>query len=964
MKKNRKCITLFLSLGMAVLLLGMTFFQPVFVYAAKTENSSDANSGDQTLSVDPSERSEGYSAILYNNTNGLPTSEANDIVETTDGFIWIGSYAGLIRYDGNTFERMYYKEGISSIKSLYVDSKERLWIGTNDNGVAVLERGKLRKWGKLEGMKSTHTKDITEDEDGNIYIATTGGIMMFDPDLNLHVLEDPRIIDADMWALIKGNDGVVYGTTNVGDLMMIKSGKLLRYISIEENPLGGVGYILSDPKKPGCIYMEAVDLRLYHVDLNNGFTILDTINIDPLSYLMDMEYIDGKIWICAGNGIGILDGENFTVLENIPMRNNVGHVMTDYLGNLWFTSTRQGVMKIVPNQFSDVFERFGLEQTVVNTTCMFEDKLFMGTDTGLLVVDENGTVPSVPIATAQTVSGVPIESEDLIQLLDGCRIRSIIRDSQDRLWISTWRTHGLLRYDHGVVTEFNKEEGLLTDDLRAVYEKEDGSILVVLTGGVNVIKGDEIIATYTKEDGITNEESLTVCEGLNGEIVLGSNGGGIYVFGLDGMKTIDVEKGLPSDIVLRLKPDKKRNVIWIVTSSAIAYMTPDYQVTTIKEFPYTNNFDIYENDKGDIWVLSSNGIYVVTADELIANGEIDPVYYGMANGLCCITTANSYSELTPGGDLFISGSTGVCKVNINEPFEDVTELKATVPFVEVDGQTIYPDAVGVFTIPAKTQKLTIPSFVFNYSLSNPQVSSRLKGFDRKSTTVSRSDMVPVDYTNLGGGSYEYVMQLKDSMGRGNKTVSVKINKEMKLYEHTWFIILAALLLIGILEEIIRYFVRRKLRQVEEKQRETERQNRILQDSEKKLKDQMDIISSIAGIYNSMYELDLENNSYRELSGGYVSTSDVIKSNETDLQQVIDHMIHATVDESSIDEELMEAIQISTISERMADTDLWTREVMNPAKQWRRGRIIVSKREPDGRIVRLLWLTEDIDKEKT
>ncbi len=153
-----------------------------------------------------------------------------------------------------------------------------------------------------------------------------------------------------------------------------------------------------------------------------------------------------------------------------------------------------------------------------------------------------------------------------------------------------------------------------------------------------------------------------------------------------------MEDGLPSDIVMRLKRDPKRDVIWIVTSSAIAYMTPDYQVTTVQRFPYTNNFDLFENSKGDMWVLSSNGIYVVPTEEMLANGEINPVYYSIANGIPCITTANSYSELTPEGDLYIAGSTGVCKVNIETPFEDVSDLKVAVPFVDTDGTRVYPDA--------------------------------------------------------------------------------------------------------------------------------------------------------------------------------------------------------------------------------------------------------------------------------
>ncbi len=145
-----------------------------------TKNASGVEN--RAVSVDPVGRSDGFSAVLYDNSNGLPTSEANAIAETSEGFIWIGSYAGLIRYDGANFERMDSTGGISSIKCLFVDSRDRLWIGTNDNGVAVMERGEFRMWGKLDGMSSAHTRAITEDRDGTIYVATTCGIAAIDPE--------------------------------------------------------------------------------------------------------------------------------------------------------------------------------------------------------------------------------------------------------------------------------------------------------------------------------------------------------------------------------------------------------------------------------------------------------------------------------------------------------------------------------------------------------------------------------------------------------------------------------------------------------------------------------------------------------------------------------------------------------------------------------------------------------------
>ena len=95
-KTGRKKLLCWITAAFAVL-----FFRGQTVTAKENTKILEK---DQTLNIDPSGKEEGYSAVLYNSTNGLPTSEANAIEETSEGFIWIGSYSGLIRYDGNTFE--------------------------------------------------------------------------------------------------------------------------------------------------------------------------------------------------------------------------------------------------------------------------------------------------------------------------------------------------------------------------------------------------------------------------------------------------------------------------------------------------------------------------------------------------------------------------------------------------------------------------------------------------------------------------------------------------------------------------------------------------------------------------------------------------------------------------------------------------------------------------------------------
>ena len=135
------------------------------------------------------------------------------------------------------------------------------------------------------------------------------------------------------------------------------------------------------------------------------YSVLPNININSICPISDNSFL-----VCSDNGIGTLDQNGgYAPFENIPMNNSVEDMITDYEGNLWFVSSRQGVMKIVHNEFSDISGIAGLESRVVNTTCLYGDDLYIGTDTGLQIVDSSGNK----------------KSNYLTKLLDGVRIRCI-----------------------------------------------------------------------------------------------------------------------------------------------------------------------------------------------------------------------------------------------------------------------------------------------------------------------------------------------------------------------------------------------------------------------------------------------------------------------------------------------------------------------------------------------------------
>lgn len=779
-------------------------------------------SGDENdeVSVDLTGKKEGYAAVIYDNTNGLPTSEANAIAETSEGFLWIGSYSGLIRYDGNTFERVDSTTGVTSVVSLYTDSKNRLWIGTNDNGLAVMDKGEYRFYGDVEGLKSYSIRSIVEDKDGYMIIATTHGLGIIDPDMVLHPVDETQLNDEYVCELRKASNGVIYGETLSGAVFTIENRKITGYYDGNKSGIGRIRTVYPDPYNDGYVYLGTESTKIYYGKLTDKLSSKNEIDVAPLTNINSIEMFNNTLWVCGDNGAGILQDGVFEKFANIPMDNSIEHMLADYEGNVWFTSSRQGVMKIVANHFEDINARYNLDKMVVNSTCEIGDYLFIGTDTGLTVISDNSVVKNIKINSIDTTLEDYAEEKNLISLLEGKRIRSIIKDNSENIWLSTYSELGLVKYDpsDGSVKIISENEGLPSNKIRTVYETTDGSYLAACSGGVVILENDKIKEIYDDVSGISNTEILTVCEGENGVIYAGSDGNGLYVIDNGKVTNYGRDDGLESEVVMRIKKDKTRDLYWIVTSNSLAYMR-DGEIQTIKKFPYSNNFDLYQNSSDEVWVLSSNGIYVVDTEMLIANGEINTVYYSKDNGLSSVATANSYSYLDEEGNLYIAGVSGVVKVNIEESFENLDEIKMAVPYLDVDGSFIYPKDDGSFVIPASAKKLTIYGYVYTYSLTNPIITYKLNGFDNDTVTIDRTAMEPVVYTNLDGGTYEFEMTIHTSLGKGDKALTVKIEKLKAPYEQLWFKALITFLALAIIALIVVIYVKSKTKVLIKKQNE-------------------------------------------------------------------------------------------------------------------------------------------------
>lgn len=743
--------------------------------------------------------------ILYDNSSGLPTSEANAIVQSKDGFIWIGGYSGLIRYDGIDFTRFDSSYGITSVVSLYIDSSERLWIGTSDNGAVLYDNGEFTFYGRNEGLESLFIHAITEDANGNIVFGTTEGVAYIDREGKLHKIDDPRTNSEYVCEVIRDNDGIIYGMTLDGAFFSIEDLKVTHFYSGEGLD---ANCISPDLNNKGYVYMGTHGSKVLYGKISDGMASRTVLSAAPQTNINAIRCISGNtVWVCADNGIGYFDKDHrYCEMKGTPMNNSVDEMMQDFEGNLWFASSRQGIMKIVGSEFTDIMKEAGLEATVVNSTCVYNGELYIGADTGLFILDKDRR----PVIN------------DLTQLLEGVRIRCIKNDSKGNLWLCTYGDGGLICVGaDGSKQFFNTDAGMISNRARAVTELSDGTIAAAMSGGLNLIRDGKITGRYDESSGITNTEILSVCDGGDGSILLGSDGGGMYIINGESLKQLGIDDGLRSEIILRIKKDPVRGIFWIITSNSISYMEKE-KITTIKNFPYSNNFDMYFDKDGGIWILSSNGIYVMNGDNLKSDTEMEYTFYNVSCGLPSIPTANSRSFLAEDGTLYIAGSAGASSVNINTAARSTgAEIKLAVPFVDVDDKQIMIDG-GTVTIPANCKRLTIYDFALSYKLGNPTISYCLEGFDTKSITVSKNDMHPVIYTNLDSGTYTFRLSVLNSLtGKEEKSISVKIVKEKAFYEYLWFKALITAAAAGVIFLSVMAYIKYKNKKFRAEQEETE-----------------------------------------------------------------------------------------------------------------------------------------------
>ena len=714
-----------------------------------------------------------YVQTIYNRENGLPGGASNDIAQTKDGVLWIGTYGGLYRYSGNSFQWMNEFESVKTVNCLYTDEAGRLWIGTNDNGLSIcINQNISNVVNREEGLPSNSVRCITENSEGYYYVGTTDSLVLMTLSGGLKVYDTiPEIVYAEnICADQNGNVAVV---TNEGDFYLVHGTEIIAHLTAQGE---GESYNCCTFDETGKLYVgtSANNIEIYQVS-DKDIKQVSKVECENLSGINSLNVSEeNTVFVCADNGVGYLDAEGrFCSIDTDNFNSSIDHMLIDYQGNIWFTSSRLGLLRLCPSVFSEIYEEAGLQENVVNTITKWNGYFYFGTDSGLDVVNEDYIVQT---------------EHAIAQELQGVRIRCLMVDSGNNLWICT-SDRGVLRVSENEKIEyFDSKKGTPGDKFRSVIETRNGEIVAAGDAGIAFIKDGKIRDTIGTLEGLTNPKVLSLYEREDGSILAGTDGNGIAVI-KDGnvLDTVKQEDGLSSEIILRIVPDSDGGGVFIVTANGLCYMDENDDIRILDKFPYYNNFDLVEGGNGKLFVLGSAGIYVVDKADLLAGEKLNYELLDAKKGLRIALTPNSWNYIDENNNLYLSGDRGVISINMAQ--YDMTErsYRMLLQEIRVDGEVFPVEKGETINIPRGAKKIELIPEIINYSINDPDIRIYLEGFEKDAKIVSQSELESIVYTNLPSGEYTFCIAVLDSK-TGNVIAenTYQMMKEKEIYDNWWF----------------------------------------------------------------------------------------------------------------------------------------------------------------------------------
>ena len=749
----------------------------------------------RTPALDPHRGLNEFGHQVWTTENGLPQNTVQAIVQTQDGYLWIGTQEGLVRFDGLNFT-VFDKGNTPAFKSndirfLQQDRQGRLWISTS-YGLVCRHNGQFTGYTTNEGLPDNSIGPVVEDAGGNVWIGSDGGLVRFENGkFKTFTVEQGLSMNVIQTLCARADGSVVVGTAT--GVQSVK-GDSFSTLLISSSLLPGNITAIAETKKGQLVFGTVDSLVAFDANMTmiGSFALPNRVN----ALLVDRGDV---IWIATAGGVGRLRNgsiERFTSTDGLSS-NLVLSIFEDREGSIWIGTEAGGLNLLKSKKFNTFTTREGLPNDLVKA--VYQDPhggVWIGSNGGGLTLFKNGK-----FTTWTTKDGL---SSDVVL--------SLAADATGTLWVGT--PDGLNRFRDGKFQTFTFADGLSNDLVRSVFVDRRGVLWVGTRDGLNSFRDGEF-TTYTTQDGLANNFIGAIYEDSKGILWVGTLGG-LTKINEGRFQTFTTKDGLSSNTVISLYEDAAGD-LWIGTNGGGLNRLRDGLFVS-----FTNRnalgadviYRILEDRQQNLWCSSNKGIFRVNKAELerVANGSstsVAPVFYGPADGTLtreCSGGGHPAGWKTSDGRMWFATIKGIAVIDPENITVNTSPPPLAIEQIFIDNQSV-PFAEKLSFSPGTSRfdfYYTALSFI---APENVRFKYKLEGFDEN--WIDAGVRRVASYTNLRPGNYTFRVIAANNDGVWNETGEmVQFYLQPRFYQTYWFYLLCLLLLAVTVWQLYRLRVRR------------------------------------------------------------------------------------------------------------------------------------------------------------
>jgi signal transduction histidine kinase/ligand-binding sensor domain-containing protein/DNA-binding response OmpR family regulator len=744
-----------------------------------------------TLALSPEKALSQYVMDDWQSGHGaLPQNSVLSMTQTGDGYLWLGTHHGLIRFDGARFvmfnQRNTPEFKGNSVEALHVDRFGVLWIATAAGALRV-ENGKFHALENSDLFADNPVWAIAEDRNGGIWLGAETGLFRYADGTTRQFLLTDSGQSVPVRALRADRSGAVWASTENAGLYRIAEGRATRVVFDRSAAEQVVTAIHQDAT--GWIWLGTDRGRLYRstsasfreIDLKgHTATIIRAITHDR----------HGNLWVGALRG-GLLrvSGENVSALDtgDIPGR-DVRALHEDPEGSLWIGAYGGGLLRLRDSKFTPLGVQEGLPgHNVWTIAAGRNDDLWVGTEAGLSRY-RNGRFDFI--------------SDDFD--LENVRVRSVLQEPNGAVWFGTIG-RGAFRLHEGKLTEYSRRTGLSGDQVKAIARDSRGRIWIGTEKSIDIVEGGAILEPLPQIRDLGVISISILYEDRAGRMWFSADVQGLHVLDGGELRRFDRSSGLPTSRITTLFEDVD-GTFWLGTTGGLARLR-DGRITSLARGagPQVGVvLGIVRDNQGVYWI-TSGGLASVQPDDLaaFADGRDESLKhraYTLADGLRSIEFAggNTSTALrTADGSLWFPGGRGIVKIEPGAAVENGTPPPVLIEALiadgaaqQIDGALRVGPGASKWEVQYTATSLIAPELVnFKY---------RLDGYDEE--WVDAGSRRTAYYTGLPPGEYTFRVKASNNDGVWNeKGASLTFTLLPHFYQTAWFIALcaAASVLLGV-----------------------------------------------------------------------------------------------------------------------------------------------------------------------